>query len=137
MDTNKQIIVEKIKKYLRNKNEVMYAYIFGSFLIKENYHDLDIALYLDKEFDKNDFVEYPYGYESKIMTELEQLLKQRIDIVIMNNAGITILQRIINKGKLIVSKNDKHRIDYENYIRKLYIDAGTIRKIKNDNCTKT
>jgi len=48
----------------------------------------------------------------------------------MNNADISLQQRIINKGFLLFSKDDRIRISYENLIRKLYIDSENIRRIK-------
>ena len=95
-----------------------------------NYHDIDIAICLEKNFNKNDYVKYPYGYESKLNSELEQLLRRKVDIVIMNNAGLTLLRKIVNMGKVIIGEQEQQRITYENYIRKLYIDAENIRSIK-------
>ncbi len=126
----KKEILQKIENYLIRFDEILYAYVFGSFLHKENYHDVDIAIFLHPDFDKNNFIEYPYGYESKIISDLTSLTKNKIDIVVMNNAALTIRQRIINKGILVFCKDEKSRIKYENSIRKLYIDANNIRKIK-------
>ncbi len=130
MDNKKSKIIEKISIHLQQFNEIEFAYIFGSFISSENYHDIDIAVYLNEKFDKNDFVKYPYGYESGMNSELSKLTKFRIDFVVMNNAEITLQQRIINKGVSLFCKDRRKRIYYENHIRKLYIDMASIRKIK-------
>lgn len=136
MNIEKKNIIKAIKEYFCNKTEVTYAYVFGSFISSKNYHDVDIAISLEEDFNKNDNKKYPYGYESKIISELEQLLRTKVDIVIMNNAGITILKRIINSGELIIERHKNQRIAYENYIRKLYIDASAVRKIKRKYLSK-
>lgn len=130
MNNNKLGIIEKIRNFLFEKEEIIFAYIFGSFVNKEYYNDIDIAVYLDREFNKNDVTKFPYGYESNLISELSLLAREKIDFVVINNSDITLQQRIVNKGVIIFSKDEKKRISYENYIRKLYIDADNIRKIK-------
>ena len=126
----KQQIIDKLTQFLKEREEILFAYIFGSFVSKENYHDIDIAVFLRSDFDKNNYTEFPYGYESKLLSELNILLKYKIDLLVINNANITIVKKIINNGILLFSKADKKRISFENHIRKLYIDAENLRKIK-------
>lgn len=127
---NKINIEDTIRTFLKNKIEITFAYIFGSFVQKDQYHDIDIAVYLSDDFNKNDFKKFPYGYESILISELTLLVREKIDFVVMNNADITLQQRIINKGTLLFSKDEHHRITYENRIRKLYLDSENIRRIK-------
>ena len=65
-----------------------------------------------------------------MISELTLLVRKKVDFIVMNNANITLQQRIINKGILLFSKAERIRISYENYIRKLYIDSENIRRIK-------
>ena len=119
-----------IAEYLIAKDEVLFAYIFGSFVDKDNYHDIDIAVYLKDDFDKNDFKKFPYGYESGAIADLFLLLRRDIDFVVMNCSEILIQKRIIDRGIRIFSKDERKRISYENYIRKLYIDSAHLRNIR-------
>lgn len=128
---NKIEIENRIKDFFSNRPEIIFAYLFGSFINKKHFHDVDAAVYLSKDFNKNDFKLFPYGYESFLLSELNILIRENIDIVVMNNAEILIQQRIINKGILLFSKDDRKRIHYENYIRKLYIDTESLRRIKS------
>ena len=133
---NKEEIGNKIKNFLQSKPEIVFAFIFGSFIKNETYHDIDIAVYLNNNFDKHDLEKFPYGYESFFISELTILVKENVDFVVMNNADITLQQRIINKGILLFSKDERVRISYENFIRKLYIDSENIRRIKRKYLTK-
>lgn len=128
---NKKEIENKIKKFLHKRPEITLAYIFGSFVQRDNYHDIDIAVYLSDNFNKNDFKKFPYGYESFLISELNILVRKNVDLVVMNKAEILIQQRIVNKGILLFSKDDRKRISYENFIRKLYIDTESLRRIKS------
>lgn len=127
---NKKVIENKIKQFLFSRPEISFAYIFGSFVQRDHYHDIDVAVYLSDDFNKNDMKKFPYGYESCLISELILLVRKDIDLVVMNNAAIMIQQRIINKGILLFSKDERKQVFYENYIRKLYIDAEPLRKIK-------
>jgi predicted nucleotidyltransferase len=127
---NKNVLENKIRKLLFSKPEISFAYIFGSFVQTDHYHDIDLAVYLAENFNKNDMKIFPYGYESLLVSEINLLVRKEIDLVVMNNAEITIQQRIINKGILLFSKDELKRVLYENNIRKLYIDAEPLRRIK-------
>ncbi len=54
---DKQIIKEKIKKILLESQEIIFAYLYGSFLEREDYKDIDIAIFVDREKVK-DFFDY-------------------------------------------------------------------------------
>jgi hypothetical protein len=119
-----------IAEYLRETDEVLFAYIFGSFVGKENYHDIDVAVYLKDTFDKNDLMKFPYGYESGLISALNLLVRENIDFIVINNAQLTLQKKIIEHGILLFSKDERKRIHFENYIRKLFIDATHLRKIR-------
>jgi hypothetical protein len=130
MGTEKKQIEILIKKYLSKREEILFAYIFGSFVEKENYHDIDIAVYLKENFDKNDSNKLPYGYESELISKLNSIVKKKIDFVVLNNARLTFQKKVIEKNILLFSKDENRRLDFENYTRKLYIDTSGLRRIK-------
>ena len=127
----KKEVFNKLKNFLSDREEIDFAYLFGSFVKLDHYHDIDIAVYLEKNFNPDDYKKFPYGYESNLIADISALLRtDKIDLVIFNKAGILIQQRIINSGMLLFERNRYKRINYENYIRSLYIDAESLRRIK-------
>ncbi len=42
-------IINKIKRYLLKKEEIVFAYIYGSFLEYKTYKDIDIGIFVDEE----------------------------------------------------------------------------------------
>ena len=127
----KKEVFNKLKYFLSDREEIDFAYLFGSFVKLDHYHDIDIAVYLEKNFNPDDYKKFPYGYESNLIADISALLRtDKIDLVIFNKAGILIQQRIINSGMLLFERNRYKRISYENYIRSLYIDAEPLRRIK-------
>jgi predicted nucleotidyltransferase len=127
----KKEVFNKLKNFLSDREEIDFAYLFGSFVKLDHYHDIDIAVHLEKNFNPDDYKKFPYGYESNLIADISALLRtDKIDLVIFNKAGILIQQRIINSGMLLFERNRYKRISYENYIRSLYIDAEPLRRIK-------
>ena len=127
----KKEVYSRLKDSLSGRQEIDFAYIFGSFVKSDHYHDIDVAVHLEKNFNPDDYKKFPYGYESNLISDISALLRNdKIDLVIINKAGILIQQRIINTGVLLFERNKYKRISYENYIRRLYIDAEPLRKIK-------
>ena len=130
MVSDKKQIKNKIAEYLQERYEIIFAYIFGSIVEKEYFHDIDVAVYLSDNFNKDDLMKFPYGYESGLISQLNILVREEIDFIVMNNAELSIQKRIIDNGVLLFSKNERRRIYYENYIRKMYIDTAHLRKIR-------
>ena len=44
---DKDYIKKIITEFLNKKEEITFAYLFGSFIQKKDYHDVDIAEYLE------------------------------------------------------------------------------------------
>lgn len=130
MTLDKKQIRNKIADYLYGRDEIIFAYIFGSFVEKDYYHDVDVAVYLSDLFDKSDLKKFPYGYESGMISQLSIIVRENIDFIVMNNAELYIQKKIINDGILLFSKDERKRIHYENLIRKIYIDTAHLRKIR-------
>lgn len=128
---NNSTIENKIKELLSNRPEISFAYIFGSFVQRDHYHDIDVAVYLSGDFNKNDLKKFPYGYESSLTGELMKLLhSDKIDLVILNNTPLLLTNRVINSGKLLFDRDKFKRVAFENYNRKLFIDTENFRKIR-------
>jgi len=74
---NKEEIKKKIKKILAEKDEVIFAYLHGSF--NEIYfRDVDVAVYVD-ESKVGDFLDY----ELRISTEIENVIRLPVDIKVL------------------------------------------------------
>lgn len=107
-------IIRNLRKYFKEKKEVDLAYIFGSTVSgKTNaLSDIDIAILIDKKQIKETL--YPYGYKAHIIADLMKLLKtNRVDLVILNEAPLLLKHRVLYTGKLIYSKNESLRIQFQ------------------------
>ncbi|OVE74824.1 hypothetical protein BVX95_01130 [archaeon D22] len=69
---------EKIKEVLTNHEEIVAAYIFGSYATGENREssDLDVAIILQEDFNPEKF------YLSKLSLELDKVIGVETQIII-------------------------------------------------------
>lgn len=132
MRKDKAEIIKTIKEFFYNKEEILFCFVFGSFVYKELYHDIDIAIYLRNDFNFKDFSKFPYGYTSQFQENLSFLLREKVDLIILNDADL-LLQRNIIKNRIIIFEKDKSlRVQFENSIRKKYLDLLPYKKIISD-----
>jgi predicted nucleotidyltransferase len=128
----KEEIISAIKDRLEKYNEIIFAYIFGSFVDNETpfFRDIDIGVYINKDvISEKKFIDYAI----KLSLELESLFKKYpVDVVIMNNAPLSLLSKI-TQGELLFVRDERLWIDFVTRAWSLYHDhAITSREILKD-----
>lgn len=118
---SKEIIekLEKLKKFLETKKNVLAAFLFGSYA-KDVIHsesDIDIAVYFKPE---NNEIEYEeekqYKGEDELWSDIEKILEIKTDMVVLNRASSTLADSIIKDGKLLIMKDPKYFARFSNVI---------------------
>lgn len=104
----KQQAVETIKNALMPKEEIKFAFVYGSFNDESGesnlpFHDIDVGVYVT-DMDEKESVYY--GLE--LSEELTSLVKASVDVRVMNYAPVTFLFHVI-RGQLIVDKDEDAR----------------------------
>ena len=115
----KRKIISKVKKFLYERPETIYAYLHGSFLEGIFYRDIDIAIYIDY---KKMTWDNKFDYCEQINIELSKLTRIDIDIQILNDTPLGFYHSVIKNGKLLFSKNDELRVDNNEKKCHEYID---------------
>lgn len=123
------LIAQKLIEYLKDRREILFAYIFGSTAAKtaHKFSDIDIAIFINENMiDEND---YRYGYQSEILTDLmHQLKTDKVDLVILNSAKALLRHRVIYFGKLIYSKDEKTRVKFQVDTINRYMEYKSLQK---------
>jgi len=107
-------IVNILNKYFQKHPEVEVAYIFGSVARERtnSLSDIDIAIIIDSQQINEEA--YSYGYRAEIQADLIKLLKtNNIDLVILNEANTLLKHRVVYFGRIIYSRNEKKRIEFQ------------------------
>ena len=113
---NFQEIVKAAKEVFSKKEEIIVAYIYGSFLKSNHFQDVDIGILVKDDCDIGPL------YEAKIAGEFERRLKLKFDVRILNGRPVKFLFSVLKNSKLIYSKDEHKRIEFESKIMKESLD---------------
>ncbi len=126
---SKNLLIEKVSDIIRYKEDIEFAYIFGSFALVERDHlnrndfnDVDIAVYLSK-----DKVENILSFEMETEAQLEELFHLPFDVRVINEAPLSFRFNVIKSGIVILDKNKSLRTDFEGLTLKEYFDFVHLR----------
>ena len=100
-------IVEKIKAIVSSEDNILFAYLFGSYAKGDfgSNSDIDIALYLKKD---------SFDYQLEIIKKMQIATHKEIDLVVLNRAkNLFLIEDIINNSILL--KDNQQRLEYETY----------------------
>ncbi|MBO8159724.1 nucleotidyltransferase domain-containing protein [Thermosyntropha sp.] len=99
------IILEKINEYLKKQKNIIFAYIFGSFVQGKRYNDIDVAVFLqNKEIEPMSYLE--------LKRELADIAGTDVDVVILNEASPLLKREVIKNGVLILERDKEKRVDF-------------------------
>lgn len=89
-------LVKKLREYFAKRDDVVLAYLFGSFSRGEEYalSDMDIALYFKSKSGKPEYENkdvWMWDEEGQISSDLQILTKRNIDLVVINRSSATIV----------------------------------------------
>lgn len=125
--TAQESIIIKIRDYLMGVENILFAYIFGSFTDDkiEYFRDIDIAVFLREPTNDN-----LLDIEVALTNETEHILdyEYQIDLVVMNNKDIPLLANII-EGELLFTRDEDMWADYVTYIAMYYNDVSYYRDL--------
>lgn len=120
-------IIKALKDYFKDKDGVLIAFIFGSFINNRltDESDVDIAVLFSKA---------PIFSEiSDIMNDLSSIIGKEIDIVVLNESSPIVRMQILRNGILLKKKSDALYSDFFVKTVKEYDDLKRIRKEAEDN----
>lgn len=104
-DEKRKELIRKIKTLLKNRNDIVFAYIFGSFLNAPSFRDIDIGVYVT-EIMKDDV----FDYELRLADEISTAANVPFDIIdvrILNYAPDHFLNSIFCSGILLFCKDQQ------------------------------
>ena len=115
----KKNIKDKLKKYFSRQNEIIAAYIFGSFLKQRfnNRSDIDLAVIFREKLDKFD----RFNLKLKMIAEIEELINREIDLIDFEKVDLKIQHQILD-GELLYCNNNDRRVKLEKKTILNYID---------------
>jgi len=116
----KDKIIADIRSVLNTCSDVAGAWLFGSFINLESYHDIDVGVLFRKEVPPH----VRYTCAGKIGRKIEKVLKPRchVDIRIMNGAPVSFAHEVTSTGIRIYAGDQSEVVQYETGIIIQYLD---------------
>lgn len=116
--------MERLRYSLEKRPNLLFAYVYGSFVMADKFRDIDIAVYLKQ------IPSTPLHVELELETELGNIIKNYlVDVRILNNAPLSFRYNVIKSGKPIVVVDDDARTDFEEATLSNYFDFSPFRKM--------
>lgn len=123
--------MEKLKINLINNNlkkdkSILLVYVFGSEVKgrTNKYSDIDIAVLFDNKVKEKEYTDRQIA----IITNLSEILKKEIDVVVLNRASLFLKYHILKEGVKIYERPDRNEHNFE---AKAVIDYFDFLPIKN------
>ena len=124
MQLNKSQIIKKASDFFSQRDDVLFAYLFGSYANSRATprSDIDIAVYLlDSVCDSVNKLDLVDDLSTALRTD-------GLDLVILNKAPITLAKRVLEKHIVLIDKNPTDRHQYESLIMRKYFDFSILEK---------
>lgn len=113
--------IDQVKRYLRERSDIAFAYLFGSLARGKAIHlsDIDIAVYV--------LGEYAAHKRLEILGDLIDLLKNdSVDLVILNKAALSLKMKVIQERRILADNRPFLRHRFESSVVRSYIDFSRI-----------
>lgn len=111
---------KELTEYFSSKDGVILAYLFGSTVRGDagRLSDVDIGVLLDEKIPKKD----RFDLELKLISDIAILIKKnKIDLIILNDAPLLLEYNIIKSG-IILKSDEAERVKFETKILSMYLD---------------
>lgn len=130
MEINK--IIEVLKEYFERRNDVLMAFLFGSYAKGKNHglSDIDIAVYFRPKSNSLEWEEFDTKYDSEdeIWLDIERMLKRNVDLIVLNRARSSIASSAINGVPIVI----KDRGLYLDFMLRVTAEAEDYREMVED-----
>ena len=126
-DTGASYKYKKVVEFLSKQKHVKLAYLFGSVAEgrEGKLSDIDLAVFLDESLSKKE----RFNLQLKLISELTSIMKtDRIDLIIMNDAPLSLNYEIIKANHPLLVRDKGEKIEFEHGILSRYLDRRYYEK---------
>jgi len=118
----KESILKDIASALERHDEIVLAYVFGSFIHSDTFSDIDIGVLTAENIDSC------LDFEFSLEIEIEDIVNYPIDVRVINNAPLSFCQNVIRHGRVILERDANMRADFMGRILKEYFEFAPFRR---------
>jgi len=113
-------MIKEISRCLSGFEDLLLGYLYGSFLVRNDFHDIDIGILLSRERKPYEL----FKYSMTIASDLERCITPRfdVDLRILNNAPVEFQYEVVRTGKVVFARVEGLRIAFEDDVMAKYLD---------------
>jgi len=117
-------IVNRIRDVMASFPSLRVAYLYGSFLSRDDFRDIDIALLADEPGCQDD----PLTYASRVADALGRALvfRYECDVRVINHEPVWFRYEVISSGRAVFVRDEDDRIDFETRVLVEYQDIKSM-----------
>jgi len=117
-------IIEKITAVLAQMPEVLFAFLYGSFLSESFFRDIDLGIFV-RGIDRSDH----WNYEYHLSRQIEDALRTSfvIEVKVINEAPLSFCFHVV-KGELLFTRDEDFLVDFMVRTARDYLDIEPLRK---------
>ena len=116
----KQLAIQKIKDYFNKRKEVAAVYLYGSQARGDatKTSDVDLAVLVTNRRKYRGF-----GIPQVVFAQdLSKITGRKVEVNDLDTVSVDFAHRVLTEGRLIISNNEKARIDFEEKVLRTYFD---------------
>lgn len=120
---DKNTIKQQISEYLLKQEDIVFAYLFGSFSDRETFRDIDVAVYTRGELELLRL--------GRLQSELSGLVGVETDILVLNNLFRTdpaFVYEVVTSGEVLFSCDDERHTTFKKDVFLRYFDTQSLRE---------
>lgn len=114
----RQLHIQALSPVLEKYPQIRLGYVFGSYLCREHFRDVDIAVLLDKTEDEALFAAGSVG------CQIGEALRFGcdVDLKVLNSAPIEFRYTVVKNGCLFFARDEAERIHFEIRVMDEFLD---------------
>ncbi len=112
-------IVERVRRLLEKEEDIIFAYVHGSFVERRFFRDIDIAIWLKD-------VTISFYYVVEFPTKVN--IGIPLDMQVLNEAPLPFKYHVFTEGTLLISNDENLRAKVTDKVLRMYMDLELLVK---------
>lgn len=121
-DVERLRLLGELRRRLESSDEVVFAYVHGSFMEMSSFRDVDVAVWIRRPSEA-------FRYAVDLSAEVSVEVGVPIDIQVLNEAPLPFKHHVFTRGRLLFSRNEDSRMTLVDEAVRRYADLKLLTKI--------
>jgi len=115
-------LLKKLRAKLEGSDDVVFAYVHGSFMERPSFRDLDAAIWIRD-------ASRAFYYTVDFSAEMNVEVGVPVDVQVLNEAPLPFKHYIFTRGKLLFSRDEAFRLRLADQVLRQYADLKLLTEM--------